>query len=234
MSDIALTVRATLAAEYGDDWQRAISHLAEVVNSYRTDGDDVLVFTTGLVAANDVHGYDEPLAVSNYRVLSDDWQHSDALFTRTWSNVDSIGLRLDTVAPVGLVDTLHALDSYPVLSDDEYSRAESDMIDEHWQSYGRHDVLTAIADVLGVSVADLTDDAERLAHTLVWEGVVDYGYGGGYPSIIDVSAVDFGTTEVADWVRERVGQSVTLTTGHGYGDAVSFDLTASALVRGVA
>ena len=224
------TVRDTLVDEYGPDWARAIDHVAEVVDTYRADG-PVLVFN--LARANDVHGYDEPVAVSNYRVLASDWADVDGLFTGAWSNVDSIGLRLDAVAPDGLTDVINALDSYPVLDEQVWSDVEQETITEHWESYGRYDALVSVADVLGVSKADLTDYAETVVDRLVWSGVLDYGYGSGYPSMIDVSACDFGVDAVTDWVRANVGSVDTVTLDRGYyGDTETVDARMSVWVRG--
>jgi hypothetical protein len=229
-TDVAATVRATLVDAYGPDWARAINHVAEVVDTYRTDG-PVLVFN--LARANDVHGYDDPVSVSNYRVLASDWADVDALFTGTWSNVDAIGLRLDAVAPDGLTDVIDALESYPVLDESVWSEVEQETIRDHWESYGRFDALCSVADVLGVSRSDLSDYAETAVETLVWSGVLDYGYGSGYPSMVDPSSCDFGTDAVSNWVREHVGNVESVTVDRGYGEPLIVDTRREVWVRSV-
>lgn len=196
------TVRETLVAAYGDDWTGSISHIADVVNTYRTDHTDWLVFR--LAQANDVHGYDDTMSVSNYRVLSDQWSGNaafEAAYRGPWSNVDAIALSLDDVAPCDVVDVLDALNGYPVLDDDVFSTVEQEMITEHWNSYGRIDALSAVADALGVDGRDcLTEYAAEVVDALTFGGYI----GDEYPTVIDVSAVEFHTADVAAWVKDNV------------------------------
>ena len=219
------TVREVLTAEYGEDFARSISHIAEVHNTYRTDGEDTLVFN--LARSGDVHGYDNALEVSNYRDLISRWEDFD-IKTRTWINVDTIGLRLDSPAPADLTEVIDALENYPVLDESLMSEVECEIIDEHWQSYGRHDILGAVADALGVDRSDLTDYAEDLVSRLVWSGVIDYGDGGGYPTMIDDSAVDFGDKEISAWIAENIGNRVELSRYPG-DKPETFDLTAEVM-----
>lgn len=226
MSD-ALTVAEVLAAEYGADYASAISHVAEVVNTYRTEHRDVLVFN--LARSEDLYGYADAVEVSNYRTLIADWGTSDALITGTWSNVDTIGLYLDTEAPEGLVDVIDALANYPVLDESLMSEVEQEIIAEHWDSYGAHDTAMAVADALGLDgAADLTDAARDIIATVTFGGFLGYGYSDGYPSLIDNSAVDFGTDAVVEWFRDNRGSVVTVDR-YGYSD--TFDLTDANIIE---
>src|SRR5690606_18787823 len=108
-----------------------------------------------------------------------------------------IALDLDSEAPENLVQVIESLEGYPVLCDEELSRAEQEMIEEHWEYYGKMDTLDAIARAIGQdSRLDLSDAAADIAWTLTFSGVLDYGDNDGYPTVIDVSACDFGTEDV--------------------------------------
>jgi hypothetical protein len=226
-----LTVRQALAGEFGSDdgkhgWRNMISHVAEVQNTYRTGYQDRLVFSTGLVGARDVHGYDDPVSVSNFRRLSDDWKDYD-IHTDTWSNIDSIGLGLDDPAPDDLVDVVSALMDYPVLDESLWSEVEHEMIQEHWHSYGRIDAQVALSDALGVDVSDLTDHALSVLDELTFSGG-NYGITDNYPSFIDSSAVDFQTDDVVAWIAANAGDTVTVSRWND--DPYVIDLTLGALV----
>ncbi len=222
-------MRQALAAEFGSDdgkhgWRKMIDHVAEVVNTYRTGNTDRLVFSTGLVGDRDRHGYDDAVSVSNFRLLSEDWKDYD-IHTDTWSNIDSIGLGLDDPAPDDLVDVVSALMDYPVLDDSLHSEVEMQMIDEHWESYGRYDAQVALSKALGVD--DLTDHALSVLDELTFSGG-NYGIIDNYPTFIDVSAVDFYTGDVVAWIAENVGNVVTVSRWND--DAYVIDLTLGALV----
>lgn len=223
------TVREALVSEYGEDWQKyGPSHVFEVVNNYRTDGRDIIALNH--THANDTFGYDDPVTTANYRVLYDRWSHLEGLSRGPWSNCDVIALELDSEAPSDLTDVLDGLEDYPVIDEESWSEVEQEFIRDHWDSYGRHDVMGAVADVLGdFTRADLTDYAEEVIERLVWEGILDYGCGGGYPSMIDGSACDFGSDEVAKFFADNSGV-VTVKTHNGSGEA-TFDMRGDMILR---
>jgi hypothetical protein len=221
------TVREALTEHYGDNYVRSIEHIATVVNTYRTNGEDMLVFNGA--KKNDVHGYDDAVDVSNFRVLEDNWQHLDGFGRGPWSNVDAISLLLDQEAPSDLIEVLDGLADYPLLSDDEHSRVEQEMIQEHWESYGRYDVIRTVEKALDVD--ELTDAAHEIINELVCSGILDYGVGGGYPTMIDSSACDFGDDDVAAFFVEHRGNVVTVKPHNGYGDPVTFDLTDANIIE---
>ncbi len=227
-------MRQALSGEFGSDtgkhgWRNMIDHVASVVNTYRTGNVDRLVFSTGLVGQRDVHGYDDPVSVSNFRRLSEDWQDYD-IHTDTWSNIDSIGLGLDDPAPDDLVEVISALMDYPVLDESLWSEVETEMIDEHWQSYGRHDAGIALAKALNVD--DVTEHALAILDEITFSGG-NYGIIDNYPSFIDVSAVDFHTDDVVAWIVDNVGTVAEYgypPFGNWEGDKRTVDLTLGALV----
>jgi hypothetical protein len=226
-----LTVRQALAGEFGSDdgkhgWRKMIDHVAEVVNTYRTDYQDRLVFSTRLVGERDVHGYDDAVSVSNFRRLAEDWKDYD-IHTDTWSDIDSIGLGLDDSAPDDLVSVVSALMDYPVLDESLWSDVESEMIDEHWSSYGRHDAEITLAQALGVDASDLTDHAVSVLDELTFSGG-NYGVISDYPSFIDSSAVNFHTDDVVAWIVANAGDTVTVSRWND--DAYVIDLTLGSLV----
>jgi hypothetical protein len=229
---VALTVRETLVEAYGLDALKPSSYVYSIVNSYRTDGADVLVVSHAV--RNDIHGYDDAVSVSNFETLLDSWGSLEAWFDSTYSNADYAGLRLDATAPVDLIEVLDALDNYPLLDEQLYSEVEDRMIREDYDSYGRYDVLATVAEALDPEyrAGDLTSDAVETIDRLVWDGIVDYGYSDGYPTRIDSSAVDFGAVEIAEYVRARVG---TIVTAQRYGqDPTVIDLRLETLVEAYA
>ena len=229
---VALTVRETLVEAYGLDALKPSSYVYSIVNSYRTDGADVLVVSHAV--RNDIHGYDDAVSVSNFETLLDSWGSLEAWFDSTYSNADYAGLRLDATAPVDLIEVLDALDNYPLLDEQLYSEVEDRMIREDYDSYGRYDVLATVAEALDPEyrAGDLTSDAVETIDRLVWDGIVDYGYSDGDPTRIDSSAVDFGAVEIAEYVRARVG---TIVTAQRYGqDPTVIDLRLETLVEAYA
>lgn len=214
-----MTVRTALRIHYGDDYARAIDHIASVVNTYRTEHDDVLVFR--YAQANSVYGYDDTVLVANYNVLRDSWQWLDGYTDNVYSDCSAIGLRLDDSAPEDLIRVIDALENYPLLDDDEHSAVEQAMIDEHWQAYGLHDTLGTITDILGVSRDDLPERLSDIVTALTFGGYLDYGYGDGYPTIEDMSSVDFGTDAVARFIADNLGSVVTVDR---YGHTETFNI----------
>ncbi|MDP7733656.1 hypothetical protein [Mycobacterium paragordonae] len=242
------TVREALTDAYGDDWQvenyrNGLSHVANVAErrevtrttdgtfpSFHTDYVPVLVIRG--TENRDVHGYDDPVSISNYRALYDRWSELEGLSNGPYSNCDVIALDLDKPAPFDLIDVLESLAQYPVIDEEEWSMVEQELIQEHYDSYGRNDVLDSVAEAIGLdSRSDLTDAAESIVDRLVWEGILDYGCGGGYPTMIDSSACDFGAKSIAWYVANRLGTVVEVKSQNGYGDSVSLDLTPENLVR---
>lgn len=228
------TVREALIAEYGEDfaredYQNGMSHVFDVENNYRTDHRDMLIIRHA--CANDVQGYDDAVSVSNYRVLYESWSHLEGLSRGPYSNSDYIALDLDSEAPADLTEVLDGLADYPVIDEQVWSEVEQEMIQEHWGSYGGADVADTVAKALGADgQSDLTDNAMSIIQQLVWDGILDYGNGGGYPTMIDCSACDFGDKEIAAWFVEHVGEVVTVKSRNGYGDEITFDLRKSNLI----
>ena len=141
------SVREVLVSEYGPEWVRRLSGVASVATrswyEYVTrpgqsypdmvwDSAEcvVLNYTVG----RDVHGYEDAIGVSNYRVLMDQWSDVDGLTSGPYSGQSCVSLDLDSPAPEDLVDVLDALESYPILDESGYSDAEQEIIAEHWES----------------------------------------------------------------------------------------------------
>jgi hypothetical protein len=218
VTSVGKTVRDTLAAAYGDGWTRAVNGVATVAKrtwcTYVTRAGQsypdmvwhecetlVINWTVG----RDVHGYEDTVGVANYRVLTESWAECDGLNDGPYSGQACIAVDLDSAAPNDLVDVLDALESYPVLDDQVHSEVEQEMIVEHWESYGRDDMLSAVADALNVDGRDcLTDYARETIENLVFCGYL----GDNYPTVVDVSAVDFNTADIIAWVSEYVTTTV--------------------------
>lgn len=230
------TVRETLVNEYGDNWERKLSHVVDVEEDRRWAGGEFPKVTEYVVfnhtMAESAFDYVDPVGVANYRVLSDRWQDIEGLTDGPYSGSTHIALDLDSEAPEDLIEVIESLEGHPVLDDDEYYRAEQEMIDEHWESYGKLDTLEAIAKAIGQdSRLDLSDAAASIAWSLTFLGVLDYGDGGGYPTVIDASACDFGTEDVARFVAENYGTVVRVKANHGYGMVIELDLRESNLLN---
>lgn len=205
-TDTTATVADVLTQAFGPDWERMISPAGSVHN-----GELVLRHTIG----RSFYGYEDPLEVANYRVLTEQWSDVDSLTDGPYSDCRCVGLRLDGVPPADLVDVITSLTDYPILDEQVWSEVEREHIEEHWADYGQRDSAYAVADALGVDVLELSEHCLDLITELTFGGIVDYGCGGGYPSFIDVSAVDFGAEAIAAWIRARVGLRVTLSTSYG-------------------
>ncbi|AWY04977.1 hypothetical protein PBI_GOLLUM_66 [Rhodococcus phage Gollum] len=217
------TVREVMDEEYGDNWEK-MDHLVSIANNYHTGYEDVM--TINHAVKNEIHGYDCYYIVANYETLEEAWGELDSFAPSPWSNNDTIALHLDEgMAPHDLVETLNALESYPVLDESLASEIESRFIEEHWVSYGQGDTLSKVREVL--EIEELSDAAEDIVTQLVWSGIVDNNCGGGYPYMIDDSAVEFNAEEIAEWMKARLGTVVTI--GSPWRNALTFDLRLSNL-----
>ncbi|KZM68849.1 hypothetical protein [Nocardia terpenica] len=214
----ATSVRGEMARVYGKDWRKRCDHFAEFyARGYRTDYKDLLLVKG--THAQDQYGYDDVVGIANYRVLREQWGDAPGLSDGPYSNCDYIALDLDSEAPEDMTETLDALESYPVLDDQVWSEVEQEQIQEHWDNYGRWDLHKAVREAIGAY--ELTDAAEAIIDRLVWEGLLEYGYGGGYPIMIDSSACDFGEGVIPGWIAARLGSVVTLSH---WGRTEIFDL----------
>ncbi|GAB4584424.1 hypothetical protein [Nocardia sp. IFM 10818] len=215
----ANSVRGQMAFVYGKDWRKRCDHFAEFyVKGYRSDYKDLLI--VNWTEANDSYGQDDAIGNANYRVLREQWGDAPGLSDGPYSNCDFIALDLDSEAPEGMTDTLDALENYPVLDDDEYGKVEQEAIQEHWDSYGRDDMHRAVRKAIGAD--ELTEAAEQIIESLVWEGLLDYGHGGGYPTMYDWSATNFGEDVIPEWIAARIGTVVTVR--NGWWQEATFDL----------
>jgi hypothetical protein len=202
------TVREALVDGFGPDWQNWAP--VSVIDTSRVPRESIVV--TG-ATANDRHGYDDAVSVSNYRTLEDSWGHLDGFHRGAYMNCDSIALELDSEAPEDLLDVLEALADYPVLDECLMSEVEQEMIEEHWESYGRRDSLEALATALEVDYLELSDTAREAVDLLTFSGG-DFGL--DYPQFIDVSAVEFNTAEVVQFIIEHENCVVEAMHARGF------------------
>jgi hypothetical protein len=198
------SVRAVLAAAGIDPTTHhvvSVAHLRQSTNRpypNNLETHDVLVFNHAVI--NDMQG-DDPLAMGNYRALEAMW--SELRIGSPYSNGTYFALDMDDTAPGELVDVINGLDDYPCICDEEMSRAEMELAEDHWNSYGRRDTTTTLAELSGTDVDDLADD------TVIAGLVEDFTFSGGhqrdasgeyfdaFPEYIDPSAFEFHADEVA-------------------------------------
>lgn len=212
------TVREVLATAGIDPTTHHIVSVAEVrfstskpyPNSIETR--DVLVFNHAVI--NDQQG-DDPLSIANYRVLERNW--SELHTTSPYVNAKYFAIDMDEVAPEDLVEVIESLENYPVLDDEEMSKAEMDLADEHWDSYGKRDLVEKIAELADMDEFDLdTDVLGEFARDVIAEDP----NGELYPEYIDVSAFNFKTDDVAKAVIVRVRTWLATVMGWEHGTAV--------------
>jgi hypothetical protein len=208
------TVREVLTGS-SEDYARTYNGLFAVIDTSRVPRESIVI--TG-ATANDRHGYDDPVSVSNYRTLEESWGHLDGFHRGAYMNCDSIALELDSEAPEDLLDVLEALADYPVLDDSLWSEVEQEMIEDHWESYGRRDTLEALATALEVDYLDLSPNAVEAVNLLTFCGG-DFRL--DYPQFIDVSAVEFNTGAVVEFIVDH--QDCVVEAMHARGFTV--DLT---------
>lgn len=219
------TVREALEFAFGDDWSRSIDHVVTRLDGYPAD-EPVIVFR--YAQDESIQGYGDTVSVANYRVLADQWSDYEALDSRgPYSDSHVIALRLDSPAPSDLIEVIRGLEDYPVLSEDELSTVEMELVDEHWEIYGLSDTVRAVERALGD--VELTDYAREVITALTFRGFIEeLTPGSNYPTVEDYSSVDFGTERVAEWIKARRGRTVTVN--HWGGDTTTFDLRDSALI----
>ncbi|MGW4240947.1 hypothetical protein [Nocardia sp. NPDC004722] len=213
------SVRGVMARVYGRNWRTGCDHFATFYKASWRSGDvDLLLINA--TRSKDSYGYDDAMGIANARVLHRQWGGATELSDGPYSDCDYVALDLDTRAPADLTDVLESLDGYPCLDEEEWSTVEQQQIQEHWDDYGRHDLLKAVGDAIGAW--ELTEAGEAIVDELAWGGYLDYGHGGGYPTIVDPSMCDFGEKVIPDWIAARLGTVVTLARWRG--DELVLDL----------
>lgn len=86
-------------------------------------------------------GYDAPSIIrSNARVFRDEYASE---LERADGDADGIALDVRYITPE-MLETLAALESYPLISEDDHSELELELQDEAWESYVRDDWRRAI------------------------------------------------------------------------------------------
>jgi hypothetical protein len=249
-SDVSVrpaTVREALVSAYGEDFAGKSNAYDVTKRTWFTYGNDGPAYETGyqprqhiwheadIIVINytkgrDIYGYEEPVEVANYRVLKENWSELEGLSDGPYSNCSVIALDLDSEAPSDLIDVLNGLENYPVIDEQEWSRVEQEMIQEHWESYGKRDTVSAVEKALGLDETGemLSDNAESIIDELTFSGMLgDFGNGSEYPSMIDVSACEFGSEIVTKFIADNLGE---VTTIEYYGRTMTVDLTRENLI----
>lgn len=144
--------------------------------------------------------------VENYADGQDAWWVAVSGGYRTFGIVVDIAK-----LPADAVETLEALESYPLISEDHHSSMEMDAQDEAWRTWGRRDFAKAIADKFNVEDADLmaSTEAQEAIDEIFWE-ILRNGSGGEFRNeqgsdmyldvervVRDVTAEDFDKIRAA-------------------------------------
>ena len=100
-------------------------------------------------------GYDAPsIYRSNNRVFADN--HSKAL--AAGADGDGPGLSLDVrYVNDDMIEELHGLESYPLLSEDDHSELELELQDEAWDSWAARDWAAAVEKLLALHASETAD-----------------------------------------------------------------------------
>lgn len=213
-----MNVREALTAAGIDPTRHHIVSVAKVRFStskpypHNVETRDVLVFNHAVI--HDQQG-DDPLSMANYRVLERNWPQLQT--ADPYVNAKYFAIDMDEHAPTDLVEVIESLADYPCLDDEEMSRAEMDLAEEHWDSYGKRDLVEKVAALAGVDELDL--DADAVGE---WgrEVVADDRNGELYPEYIDPSAFNFKTDDVAQAVIDRVRLWLAAERGYEHGRSV--------------
>lgn len=101
--------------------------------------------------------------------------------------------RLNLTGLVGVIESLQALEQYPLLDEGDHSEVEQEEQEEHWESYGRSGLESALRD-LDENLNDnfkacLEATGEKSLDSLYWSVSEDLSK---YPEKTDGSAYDFG------------------------------------------
>ncbi|WP_433678764.1 hypothetical protein [Nocardia sp. CA-119907] len=228
------SVRYVLVCEFGDDWAKRLASVVQVIDSAperkivdadetqhgsRVGGEFLMFENT---CSSDVLGFNDPIEIGNHRYLMWSWPG----LARSFGPRGHIVIDLDGPAPTDMLDVLATLSNGTILDSDLYSRSCQDVIVKQWREYGCHETKNAIREAIGVD--ELSEYAQKIIEQLVFGGIVEKAGDGGYPRLEDVSSVDFGAVEIAEWIMVRLDTRVTISNGSI--DYV-FDLRRSRLAR---
>ncbi|WP_433206761.1 hypothetical protein ACQP1G_20650 [Nocardia sp. CA-107356] len=156
---------------------------------------------------SDALEFNDPIDIGNHRHLMWNWPGP----ARSFDPMGHIVIDLDGPAPMDLLDVLATLSNGTILDCDLFSRACQDVIMKQWREYGCHETKNAIRVAIGVD--ELSEYAEKIIEQLVFSGIVEKAGDGGYPRLEDVSSVDFGAAEIAEWITVRLDTRVTIPNG---------------------
>lgn len=228
------SVRYVLVCEFGDNWAERLASVVQVIDSapsrkivdanptqqHSRVGGEYLMFEN--TCLSDVLGFNDPIDIGNHRHLMWNWPR----LARSYGPTDHIVIDLDGPAPTDLLEILARLANGTILDSGLYSRACQDVIMEQWREYGCRETNNVIREAIGVD--ELSEYAQKIIEQLVFSGIVEKAGDGGYPGFEDVSSVDFGAVEIAEWITARLDTTVTIPSGSI--DYV-FDLRRSRLAR---
>jgi hypothetical protein len=207
------TVRDALAAvEYDPTTSYVVSvgtvQFSSAVRPFY-ESRDVLVFSSARIDSR--QGDDDPMHIGNFRALDSDPGWSELRCASPYSDATYFALEMDGNAPDDLMAVITGLENYPVIDDEEMSKAEMELAGEHWDYYGRHDALVALAELLDIDVCDLDDTAA---------GLVDAHMTGEdrYPEYVDPSWFEFHPADIAADVFAAVVAWLSAEINHGQGE----------------
>lgn len=109
----------------------------------RTTSGRGVVYTVRYASGFDAFGRDL-VSESNYDYLTTNYP--DTFRVLHFHNVDQLCVLETDILPADAWDDLEALDRYPLLDEDDYSRREFEHFWECWDSYGRRDFRDALGE----------------------------------------------------------------------------------------
>lgn len=156
-------------------------------------------------------GYDAPSIIrSNARVFRDNFAKE---LERADGDADGLSLDVRYVT-AEMLETLHALEDYPLISEDDHSNLELELQAEAWESWGREDWRKAISKRLEDLAPDSDDPASWWADETA-EQISDATLDSWFYSASDAAGICWeeqtcGGVSEGFWVDlERIAQTLT-------------------------
>lgn len=108
-----------------------------------------------------------------------------------------------------MLDTLRALEDYPVIDEEEMSRVEQGWQDEAWDDWACNDYLKALSSVWGLEFLSVDTGVVRLVFEITADSIGEYWESEGSSCYIRVERVAAATdySEIQEWIDWQWSES---------------------------